>query len=335
MKILFDHANPFSLSHGGFQIQISQTKAALENLGVEVEWLRWWDDAQTGQIIHFFGRPFPIYVQLAQQKGIKVVLAELLTGLGSRSPLSRFAQQALIKTVRQLLPDALWTRLAWDSYRLCDACVALTPWEAQLMTQMFQAPPHRIQVVPNGVDPVFLESQVTPRGQWLICTATITQRKRILELAQTALLAQTPVWVVGKAYSETDPYFRQFESLARQHPGLLRYEGGIADRSRLAQAYRQARGFVLLSTMESLSLSALEAAACGCPLLLSDLPWARTVFGPAATYCPIASPPRAAPFLRRFYDQAPELPPPPRPKTWLEVGGLFVDLYRSLLRTSK
>ena len=38
--------------------------------------------------------------------------------------------------------------------------------------------------------------------------------------------------------------------------------------------------------MESLSLSALEAAACGCPVLLSDLPWARTVFGQSALVLP-------------------------------------------------
>ena len=33
MKVLFDHPNPFMLAHGGFQIQIEQTKKAPERIG--------------------------------------------------------------------------------------------------------------------------------------------------------------------------------------------------------------------------------------------------------------------------------------------------------------
>src|SRR5574340_789516 len=89
----------------------------------------------------------------------------------------------------------------------------------------------------------------------------------------------------------------------------------------LSMVYREARGFVLLSAMESLSLSALEAAACGSPLLLGRLPWATTVFGENACYCPVGlSAERTAGFLRQFYDAAPGLKPPPKPLAWREVG---------------
>lgn len=54
-------------------------------------------------------------------------------------------------------------------------------------------------------------------------------------------------------------------------PGILRNESPIQDRAHLAQVYSEARGFVLLNAMKILSLSALEAAACECPLLLSRL----------------------------------------------------------------
>jgi hypothetical protein len=85
--------------------------------------------------------------------------------------------------------------------------------------------------------------------------------------------------------------------------------------------------------MESLSLSALEAAACECPLLLSDLPWARTVFHENATYCPLTSPDRTAGVLRRFYDTAPGVKPPPKPLTWIDVAQQLKSLYTSLLKT--
>jgi len=67
MKILFDCGVPFSFAHGGAQIQIEQTKAALESLGVEVDWFKWWKGQQTGEIIHVFGRPALCGVHLAKE----------------------------------------------------------------------------------------------------------------------------------------------------------------------------------------------------------------------------------------------------------------------------
>src|SRR5204862_4268910 len=131
--------------------------------------------------------------------------------------------------------------------------------------------------------------------------------------------ARTPLWIIGKPYAATDPYAQHFFSLAKSAPKLIRYEGAIDDRAGLAEIYRQARGFVLLSTMESLSLSALEAAACECPLLLSALPWARTVFGANASYCDANAPiGRRSQILQEFYRKAPTLPLAPKPLSWIE-----------------
>ena len=58
MKILIDHPFPFFLAHGGQQIQIEETKRALESIGVGVDWLRWWDQSQSADIIHYFGVRF-------------------------------------------------------------------------------------------------------------------------------------------------------------------------------------------------------------------------------------------------------------------------------------
>ena len=86
--------------------------------------------------------------------------------------------------------------------------------------------------------------------------------------------------------------------------------------------------------MESLSLSALEAAACECPLLLSDLPWARSTFENQATYCPVTkSTVTTANVLRTFYDAAPTLPLPSKPPTWNEIGRQLKALYEQVLKT--
>ncbi|NDI16465.1 MAG: hypothetical protein EBY83_00605, partial [Verrucomicrobia bacterium] len=83
--------------------------------------------------------------------------------------------------------------------------------------------------------------------------------KRVVELAEAAMMAQVPVWIIGEPYSKRDPYYKKFVSVVESSKGLVKYEGGISDRAKMATIYKSASGFVLFSSMESLSLSSLEA----------------------------------------------------------------------------
>jgi glycosyltransferase involved in cell wall biosynthesis len=334
MKILFNCPLPFALAHGGMQTQIEQTQAALIALGLEVEPLRWWDTTQRGDLIHFFGRMPAEHIKLARKKKLPVVIGELLTGAGSRSNSQLGLQKFINGAIKRIVPRTFTAPFNWESYQLADAVIANTSWEAHLMTYLFAAPPQRIHIVPNGVEEVFLNSPAAERGKWLVCTATITERKRVTELAEAAVQAQSPVWIIGKSYADSDPYAQQFFTLARKNPQFVRYEGAISNRAQLAKIYREARGFALLSTMETRSLSAEEAAACGCPLLLSDLPWARATFNEHAVYCPIVSPAQTTRFLKSFYQSAPEIKPPPRPATWQDVASQLKTIYESVVKTA-
>jgi glycosyltransferase involved in cell wall biosynthesis len=332
MKVLLYHQVPFAFTHGGQQIQIERTGEALRQLGLKAEFLDWHDPAQTGEVLHFFGRMPKLVMKLAHQKGFKVVLADLRAEQAARPAWRLALQKVAMRTMEQVLPRNSTAVFNWASYRDADACVVVTPCEGRLLQEVFGAPGERIHVVPNGVEEVFLRSTPVPRGTWLLCTGTIAQVKRVVEVAQAAILAQTPIWFVGRPFSDADPYAQRFLDLARNHKEVIRYEGPIADRAKLVQVYREARGFVLLSQYESLSLSALEAAACQCPLLLSDQPWARTTFQDAASYCPLsAAPGVTARALRNFYAAAPSLPVPPKPLSWLEVAGRLKTVYEAVL----
>jgi len=332
VKILFHCSLPFSLAHGGQAVQIQRTMAALSEIGVAVEPLRWWEENQKGDLIHYVGIMPVDQINFARQKKIKVVIANLLTEQGSQTPLQRGVRRVFRWGVESFAPRVMAHAFGWESYRQADALIALTGWEKQLMEFKFGALPEKIFVIPNGVEPEFFAAPKMERGEWLVCTATITERKRVLELAQAAIAAQTPVWVIGKAYAENDAYAQAFFALAKQNPKFVRYEGGISDRAALANVYRAARGFVLLSAMESLSLSALEASACECPLLLSDLPWARSAFDTGVQFCPVTdSVAAAAGPLKKFYADAPILPAPPKPATWPDVARQFKTIYEKVL----
>jgi glycosyltransferase involved in cell wall biosynthesis len=232
----------------------------------------------------------------------------------------------------KLIPAAFLANFRWDAYKKADAFIVLTDWEAEVTRILFNTDESKLHVVPNGVEDDFFRNPELPRqpGDELVCTATITERKRVLELAEAAVEAKVPIRILGKPYGEDDPYYRRFLALASESPEFVRYGGGVSNRRALADIYQQARGFVLLSTMESLSLSALEAAASGCPLLLSDLPWSRCTFGNSATYCPVFHIQSTAAILRTFYDQAPTLPKPPPPCRWSDVATQLLQIYKSV-----
>ena len=332
LKVLFDHPNPFCLAHGGFQIQIEQTKEALGKIGCEVDWLRWWDFNQKSNLIHYFGRPHPAYIRQCHDKGMKVVMSELLTGLASRSACKRFCQRWMTRTARVTLPPDLTVRMGWDSYRLVDRVIALTEWEKHLMEEQFDAPPGKVVVVPNGVEEVFLaKKRFDQQEPHLIATMTITERKRSVELVEAAAIAGVKIRILGAPYHPNDPYHQKFLSAVKRAGPLVDYVGGVTDREKIAKEYRMACGFVLLSSMESQSLSALEAAACGCPLLLSDLSWAKISFGAEASYAPVVSAARTAPYLREFASSVSTAPRVRKVLGWNEVAGRLAEVYREAM----
>jgi hypothetical protein len=144
-------------------------------------------------------------------------------------------------------------------------------------------------------------------------------------------MAQVPVWIIGEPYSKKDHYYEKFLAVVRAAGEMVRYEGGISSREKMASIYQNASGFVLLSSMESLSLSALEAAAGGCSLFLADLPWARFSFGSQATYSRLGSKEEEAGNLKNFYHRIDEAPKPDEPCRWEEVGKQLCRIYEGLL----
>jgi glycosyltransferase involved in cell wall biosynthesis len=144
-------------------------------------------------------------------------------------------------------------------------------------------------------------------------------------------MAQVPVWVIGEPYSKGDPYYKKFVSVVQNSKGVVRYEGGVPDRAKMAAIYHNVAGFVLLSSMETRSLSAEEAAAGSCPLLLADLPWAKSTFGGGATYCRLGSRKQEAKDLKEFYRIIDAAPRAPLPCRWSEVGAQLKQIYEGLL----
>jgi glycosyltransferase involved in cell wall biosynthesis len=155
-------------------------------------------------------------------------------------------------------------------------------------------PPEKISVIPPGVDPVFLRPdgplpdvlQSLPDNYLLHVGSTI-RRKRIDVLLQVfaRVIRNFPEIKLMRVGGLTAEQSR------------LAQELGVADKivtvsnlskAQLANVYRNALAVLQTSDAEGFGLPVIEAMACGCPVVASDIPPLREAGGDAAKYCPVA-----------------------------------------------
>jgi glycosyltransferase involved in cell wall biosynthesis len=162
-------------------------------------------------------------------------------------------------------------------------------------------PPDRVTVIFNGVhpscsphpDPV-ADSQLarlltgdSPDTIWLLSVGSSIPRKRldILLRVFAQVRKQAPnvrLLRIGEALTVEQ------RELGRQlgvSSALL--ELGFVSRKILSAAYRRAGMLLQTSEAEGFGLPPVEAMACGCQVIASDLPVLREVGGSAASYCAV------------------------------------------------
>lgn len=335
MKVLIDHPVPFTFAHGGVAVQIEQTKLALSRLGVEVDYLRWWDDAAPPDLVHYFGRVTTDYLCLARRKGIPVILTPLFTDTCNRSETQLRWQGRLVNALLKLpTGEGIKTQLGWRAFSLAARNVVGLQAEQHVLEWVYQVPAERTSLVPLGLSRRLLEAGASPRtGSPLICVGTITERKNSVPLARLARQAQVPVLFVGKPYSTSDPYWQQFSALIDGRYVL--HHPHVSDEAEMIALLHASRGAVVMSRGENWCFTAHEAVACGLPLLLPDLPWSRECFGNGARYFS-GHAKQDAEVLRGFHADCPRLPVPAGTRlSWDDVALRLRDVYADVLRTSR
>jgi glycosyltransferase involved in cell wall biosynthesis len=328
VKILIDHPSPFLLAHGGQQIQITETKLALEKSGQEVEFLRWWDESQQGDLIHYFGVPSLDYIQKAEAKGIPVLFTHLLSATCNRPDWKLRVQGLIIDSLLRLPGWGLVKKqLTWRTFRAAKRIVVGLEAEKDALIKAFHVTPKAISVVPLGLSEPFISAQPGDRSApYLITTGTIYEVKRSVELALMAKAAGIPLLFVGKPYSTDAPYWHTFRSLIDNK--TVFHRSHVADRQEMMRLLQGARGFVLYSQFENWCLSAQEAIACGLPLLVQDQKWSRERFRDQASYLKYHNGSENVAILRRFYDTCPHLPSPTiKIHSWMDVAAQLISIY--------
>ena len=335
MRVLFDcQGTPFLLAHGGADVQVHNTVAALRNIGVDSDYLRWWDKTQECDLIHTFSVPDAQFLKFANEKNIPVICTTLFTANCNHPEWFLRAKGLLVSAVlsggKLPLVSTFRDFSRWKSFREVACNVVGLQAEVDVLKKVHGVADSRIRMVPLGLSEPFLNATPGPRDEdHLITTGTITERKRSEEIAEMAQAAKVPILFVGKPYAETSEYWKRFKSLIDgRYVKHIRHTENTAE---LVDLMRRSRGYILNSYYENWCLSAHEAIACGLPILVPDQRWSRERFGNEAVYLK-GTPAEVTDQIKDFHAKASSLPVPGiKLHSWNEVAVELKDLYQSVL----
>lgn len=292
MKVIFFTPRPFSLAFGGTEVQLLETKAALEEIGVFVEFADYFDRGQISEdsVVHFFGSDY-VFAQTANLligKGIPYVVssvfyptgfARVMHKISAFLPMSvTYLRKRVISSARRILPNSRS--------------------EAKLLAELFGLPQAAISIVPNGVstnvigeDPNDFRRKYLPdlptNERFILSVGRIEKRKNTLALLRAAAKIRAPIVFIGlpTPLATEKEYISKFMNELENYPGYAKHIPFLPPGSRdLANAYAAAHSHALISWMETPGLVSLEAGINGANLVVGESPPVREYLSECAFF---------------------------------------------------
>jgi glycosyltransferase involved in cell wall biosynthesis len=188
-----------------------------------------------------------------------------------------------------------------DGFRKAAHVIAVSATTGDEIVRLGLHPSERVTVISNGVHPScsplanpVADSQLSrllpidsQDGIWLLNVGSSMPRKRLDLLLRVFAevrkqMANVRLLRIGERLTGEQ---RQLARDLGVEFSIVELSG--LDREVLAAAYRRATMLLHTAEAEGFGLPVIEAMACGCPVIASDLPVLREVGGMAASYCAV------------------------------------------------
>jgi len=187
---------------------------------------------------------------------------------------------------------ASWNdRLVDRGARRADCFVAVSPWARhQARLHWRPAAGREVLMIPNPIANCFFEAGERPapdKPDGIVFSGSLNEQKGIRELlsAWTQVRESHPALSIH-LYGKAGRCSRHVADAVSDPASRVHWHGPVSQHD-LAAALRRARLAVFPSHFETFGLAAAEAAAAGAPLVVSDIPAYRWLFGDdgVAAYC--------------------------------------------------
>jgi glycosyltransferase involved in cell wall biosynthesis len=195
---------------------------------------------------------------------------------------------------------AFWQVKQRGAIRLARRLFTVSESARTTISARLKIPREKLAVVPEAPDPVFTprprpeveraaaEIGLAPGERYLLYAGGISPHKNIETLIEAFARVDGAKLVLVGALDDT--YLSAAESVRRKTSELglgeaVLLPGFVSDET-LACLYSGAAAVVLPSLAEGFGLPAVEAAACGAPVVLSDIPAHRETLGDEALFFP-------------------------------------------------
>lgn len=140
-------------------------------------------------------------------------------------------------------------------------------------------------VVPNGVDTEIFRIKLgeleKKKENSVLCMARFEPQKNQLNIVKALSGTHYQVKLVGNTAPNHQSYYDKCKNEAGQNIEFI----GFSGKEEVVALYKQHKVHILPSWFETTGLSSLEAAACGCNIVISDKGDTVEYFGDHAFYC--------------------------------------------------
>lgn len=189
----------------------------------------------------------------------------------------------------------LYTWLLPRLARRVRAIITVSAFSKERLVERLGVSEAKIHVIRNGLSEDFrprpasecgaLLAQLDIRNPFFLHVGSVEPRKNLACLLKAWRLAALQNWHLVLVGDRT----RIFQSVKLEHdlPGV-KFTGRL-NNDQLRQLYSGAHAFVSATVYEGFGLAPLEAMACGCPCLISDIPAHREMCADAPVYVPARS----------------------------------------------
>lgn len=147
---------------------------------------------------------------------------------------------------------------------------------------------NKVSVVYNAVSSDFKhnENQFLKQKKYFLAVSSLNYRKNFLAVLQAFVYyaksnPDENLYIIGDIRNSS---FKGIDiDIYKKHP-QIKFLGRVSDRE-LIDYYSNAMGFIYPSLYEGFGIPPLEAQACNCPVLLSNIPSLKEVFKDSGVFC--------------------------------------------------